>query len=112
MVMGISLRKGRSGNSVIACLITLSCVFVHPCIHGAAQHCDLTTFQGKASAPPKAAAAACQTCVFPVYQRVKGMENTDVFSLDLTNQWVYFFGDSTTRQLHEQFTAYMDSSQV
>ena len=94
------------------CLTALIWVLVHIGIHCAAQRCDLTTFQGNASSPPKAAAAACRTCVFPVYQRVKGMDASQVLGLDLTDQWVYFYGDSTMRQLHAEFMAYMDSSQV
>ena len=48
--------------------------------------------------------------MFPVYQRVKGINGSALLGLDLTEQWVYFYGDSTTHQLHEQFLDYMDSS--
>ena len=110
MHSGIALGRRRSGSHSIAYLATLFFGLLHPWVRCAAQRCDLTAFQGNASSPPRAAGAACPTCVFPLYQRVKGINGSALLGLDLTNQWVYFYGDSTTHQLHEQFLDYMDSS--
>lgn len=77
------------------------------------QTCDISAFQGNVSAlnAPNPG-LACQTCVFPVYQRVNGLDTTKILHLELSNKWIYFLGDSTTRQLHEQFLAYLDEPQV
>lgn len=77
------------------------------------QSCDISAFQGNVSASDGPyPALACQTCVFPVYQRVNGLDTTKILLLELSNKWIYFLGDSTTRQLHEQFLAYLDEPQV
>jgi hypothetical protein len=77
------------------------------------QSCDISAFQGNVSASDGPyPALACQTCVFPVYQCVNGLDTTKILLLELSNKWIYFLGDSTTRQLHEQFLAYLDEPQV
>ncbi len=77
------------------------------------QTCDIAAFQGSVSAPDGPyPALACQTCVFPTYARVNGLDTTKILQLDLSNKWIYFLGDSTTKQLHEQFLAYLDEPQV
>lgn len=77
------------------------------------QTCDITAFQGNVSAPGGPyPALACQTCVFPTYARVNGLDTTIILQADLSNKWIYFLGDSTTKQLHEQFLAYLDEPQT
>ncbi len=96
-------------------LLSALLVLVVPTISLAqgSQSCEISAFQGNVSASDGPyPALACQTCVFPVYQRVNGLDTTKILHLELSNKWMYFLGDSTTRQLHEQFLAYLDEPQV
>lgn len=100
-----------NGQIVVFCILVV--LSARLTVAQETQTCDITAFQGSVSAPDGPyPASACQTCVFPTYARVNGLDTTKILQVDLSNKWIYFLGDSTTKQLHEQFLAYLDEPQV
>lgn len=57
-------------------------------------------------------AERCRTCFFPTYPYVDAIDLSAYKSTDFSNQWVYFLGDVTVRQMYGEFAAIVHRSQV
>ena len=57
-------------------------------------------------------AQRCQTCFFPTYPYVDAIDLAAYTPTDFSNQWVYFLGDVTVRQMYGEFAATVHRSQV
>ena len=57
-------------------------------------------------------AERCRTCFFPTYPYVDAIDLAAYKPTDFSNQWVYFLGDVTVRQMYGEFAATMHRSQV
>lgn len=56
--------------------------------------------------------APCPTCFFPTYPGIDRI-NVDAYpQADFSNQWVYFLGDVTVRQMYGEFAAWVHRAQV
>ncbi|CAK0784612.1 hypothetical protein CVIRNUC_007816 [Coccomyxa viridis] len=57
-------------------------------------------------------AERCRTCFFPTYPYVDAIDLAAYKPTDFSNQWVYFLGDVTVRQMYGEFAATMHRSQL
>ena len=57
-------------------------------------------------------AERCQTCLFPTYPHISAIDLATYQYMDFSNQWVYFLGDMTMRQMYGEFTAILHRMQV
>ena len=54
----------------------------------------------------------CKTCFFPSYPGIDSI-NLDAYKpMDFTEQWIYFHGDSTLRQVYGEFYGIIHKTQV
>lgn len=54
----------------------------------------------------------CKTCFFPSYPGINSI-NLDAYKpMDFTEQWIYFHGDSTLRQVYGEFYGIIHKTQV
>ena len=54
----------------------------------------------------------CKTCFFPAYPGINSL-NLDAYKpMDFTEQWIYFHGDSTLRQVYGEFYGIIHKTQV
>lgn len=56
--------------------------------------------------------APCKTCFFPTYPDIQSLDLTKYKPVDFTNQWIYFAGDSTLRQVYGEFYGIIHRTQV
>lgn len=54
----------------------------------------------------------CKTCFFPAYPRINDIKLDAYKPMDFSNQWVYFHGDSTLRQVYGEFYSIIHKTQV
>ena len=54
----------------------------------------------------------CPTCLFPTYPGINGIDVAAYKQTDFSNQWVYFLGDVTVRQMYGEFAALVHRAQV
>ena len=57
-------------------------------------------------------AERCPTCFFPTYPYIDAIDLAAYKPTDFSNQWVYFLGDVTVRQMYGEFAATVHRSQV
>ena len=57
-------------------------------------------------------AERCQTCLFPTYPHISAVDLAAYEYMDFSNQWVYFLGDLTVRQMYGEFAAILHRMQV
>ncbi len=70
--------------------------------------CDMSPFTEQA---PEGV-APCKTCFFPTYPDIQSLDLTKYKPVDFTNQWIYFAGDSTLRQVYGEFYGIIHRTQV
>lgn len=70
--------------------------------------CDMSPFteQTPEGVPP------CKTCFFPTYPVIESLDLSKYKPVDFTNQWIYFAGDSTLRQVYGEFYGIIHRTQV
>ncbi len=56
--------------------------------------------------------APCKTCFFPTYPGINSLDLAKYPAQDFTNQWIYFSGDSTLRQVYGEFYGIIHRTQV
>lgn len=56
--------------------------------------------------------APCKTCFFPTYPGINSLELAKYPAQDFTNQWIYFSGDSTLRQVYGEFYGIIHRTQA
>lgn len=56
--------------------------------------------------------APCPTCFFPTYPGIDQIDVDAYPQADFSNQWVYFLGDVTVRQMYGEFAAWVHRAQV
>lgn len=70
--------------------------------------CDMSPYREQA---PEGV-APCKTCFFPTYPGINSLDLTNHQAQDFTNQWIYFSGDSTLRQVYGEFYGIIHQTQV
>ena len=54
----------------------------------------------------------CKTCLFPSFPGISSI-NLDAYKpIDFTDQWIYFHGDSTLRQVYGKIRGILDEKEV
>ncbi len=56
--------------------------------------------------------APCKTCFFPTFPGINSLDLAKYPAQDFTNQWIYFSGDSTLRQVYGEFYGIIHRTQV
>ena len=56
--------------------------------------------------------APCKTCFFPSYPGINSIDLDAYKPMDFTEQWIYFHGDSTLRQVYGEFYGIIHKTQV
>ena len=54
----------------------------------------------------------CPTCFLPTYPGLASIDVAAYKQMDFSNQWVYFLGDITIRQMYGEFAALVHRAQV
>ena len=54
----------------------------------------------------------CPTCLFPSYPGINSIDVAAHRHMDFSNQWIYFLGDISIRQMYGKFAALVHRAQV